>query len=292
MARWGAYCLANNSVVDWLSAFLESFRTYNPSVELIIIPFDKHVDKLVALIPKYNFVLLDMPELFDRIDETGKILSPNAYIGERMFRKLAAFYGPFDHFLFLDSDIIILSELDLLMQRLLESRADFIFFDTSVEWVYADLTFRQYMEREFGSRGFAAGSFVSSRGFISIDELFAVSLDKEPNKEVFHPGSFDQPYLNYVIDIKRANVSASYEIIPELASGTWAAHPVDIRAKHLGSMGGRPVRRHGKILPFLHWAGFPCNHHMPNIDFYLHFRLQAEQSWLSRMSCRYHFRHW
>jgi hypothetical protein len=291
MARCGVYCLANDCRLNWLVAFLQSLRTYNPSIELIIIPFDRRIDRLAAWAPKYDFVLLDMPELFDRIDGIGRFLSPGSHFGAGLFRKFATFYGPFDHFLFLDSDVVILSALDLLIHKLIKSRADFIFFDSSVEWVYADLAFRDYMEREFGSRGFAAGSFVSSKGFVSIDEVSAACRDKERHDEVFCPQGYDQSYLNYVIDHKRAKVSAAYEIIPEL-TGTWAGDPVDFRASKLRRRRCRPVTRQGRIVPFLHWAGFQCNRDMPNLDFYLHFRLQAEQSWLSRMSCRYEFRHW
>src|SRR5262249_16853616 len=169
-----------------------------------------------------------------------------------------------------------------------QSGADFIYFDTSVEYVYADLEFRDYMQREFGSRGFAAGSFVSAKGLICIDELSAVCRNKESTKQLLQPKAGDKPFFNYLIDIKRINVSAACEIAPELAP-TWAGHPMDKRAGWLARISRRPVTSDGKIVPFLHWAGFECDRHMPNLDFYLRFRLQAEQSWSSRRSFRHQF---
>ncbi len=290
MPRWGVYCLANDAVLDWTLAFLESLRTYNRSTELIVIPFDERIDRLGAIAPTYDFTLLDMPELFNALDGIGRTLHPEQPVGEKVFRKFAAFYGPFDHFLFLDSDIVVLTALEPLMKRLLESQADFIFFDTSPEWVYADPAFQQHMEREYGSRSFGAGAFISRKGFIGIDELSAAQRERERLKQVFPVGVYDQPYMNYVVDMKRANVAASYDIIPELNRGTWAAEPVDIPAKRLRRLGVSPVTRGGRILPFLHWAGFRCDYRIPNIDFFLHFRLQAERSWLGRMRCRYRFR--
>jgi len=292
MARWGIYCLANDNVLDWMLAFLRSLRTYNPAAQLIVIPFDHRIERLASLATTYDFTLLDEPDLLHRLDQVGKMLFPGRYRGEQMFRKYAAFYGPLQNFLFLDSDIVILAQLEPTMQRLLRARADLVFFDTSVEWVYGDVEFRRHMEANFGSRGFAAGAFVSRPGQVTIDDLSSLFGDWERLSKVFRRGVYDQPVLNYLFDVKRAKIVAASEIVPELSSGTWAGNPVDNRAKCLSRTGAPAVTRDGKVLPFLHWAGFRCDHRMPNIDFYLHFRLQAEPSWRNRMACRAQFRHW
>jgi len=296
MTRTGVYCMSNDGFADWTIAFLESFRRYNPTTELIIVPFDDRIDRIAALAPRYNFTLLQDEPLLQRLDRIGNDLFHEDYPRlrrQKMIRKFAVFHGPLDQFLYLDADIVALSRLDLLMGKLLGSGADFSFFDTSTEFVYADLSFRRHMEAEFGSRSFSSGSFISSRGFIALEELSEVCREKDRLKRVFHPLTSDQPYLNYLVDVKRAKVAASYEIVPELLPGTWAGEgPVDIGAKRLRKLGTGPVTRGGKTLPFLHWAGFECNRRMPNLEYYLHFRLQAEQSWISRMSFRYKFRHW
>src|SRR5262249_23095634 len=157
---------------------------------------------------------------------------------------------------------------------LLGEQADLVFFDTSVEWVYGDVEFRRHMEAEFGSRGFAAGAFVSRLGQVTVDDLATLCGDWERLSKVFRRGGVEQSALNYLFDVKRAKLVAASEIVPELSSGTWAANPVDNRAKCLSRTGAPAVTRGGKVLPFLHWAGFRCEHRMPNIDFYLHFRLQ------------------
>jgi hypothetical protein len=231
-----------------------------------------------------------MPDLFNTLDRIGRTLHPKAYAGEKLFRKFAAFYGPLDHFLFLDSDIVVLAALDSLMRRFLESRADFIFFDTSPGWVYADPVFQQHMEREHGSRSFASGAFVSRKGFLGVEDLSAACSERDRLRQVIPPGVYDQPYMNYIVDMKGAKVAASYDIVPELYPGIWAAGPVDVPARRLQRLGASPVTRKGKILPFLHWAGFRCDYRMPNIDFFLRFRLQAARSWLERLRCRYRFR--
>ena len=294
MARWGLYCLANDAVLDWTLAFLESLRVYNPGVELVVIPFDERTDRLAALAPVYDFVLLDMPELFTALDAVGRTLHPGSHVGEKMFRKFAAFHGAHDHFLFLDADIVVLTALDPLMDQLLASRTDFIFFDTSPDWVYADPAFRRVMRRQYGSREFAAGAMVSHKGFLGVDDLSAVCVDQDRLRRVFPSGVFDQPYWNYLVDRKKARVAAAYEIIPSLPSGIWAAEPVDIAAKQLRKQlranAASPVTRRGKLMPFLHWAGYRCNHTIPNLELFLHFRLRAERSRLGALRCRYRFR--
>ena len=129
-----------------------------------------------------------MPAVFNALDAVGKTLYPTAHTGERMFRKFAAFYGPFEHFLFLDADIIVLSALDWLMTRLLDSQADFIFFDTSPGWVYADPAFQRRMEREHGARGFANGAYVSRKGFVGVEELSAACGERDRLKQVLSQG--------------------------------------------------------------------------------------------------------
>lgn len=290
MARWGLYCLANDAVLDWTLAFLESLRAYNPGVELVVIPFDERIDRLAAVAPVYDFVLLDKPELFTALDAVGRALHPGSRIGEKMFRKFAAFHGTHEHFLFLDSDIIVLTALDPLMDQLLASRSDFIFFDTSPDWAYADPAFLRMMRREYGSREFAAGAMVSRKGFLGVDDLTAVCAEKDRLRKVFPSGVFDQPYWNYLVDRKKARVAAAYEIIPGLASGLWAAEPVDLGAKQLRENATAQVTRRGKLVPFLHWAGYRCDNTMPNLELFLHFRVRAERSWLGALRCRYRFR--
>ncbi|HTC24708.1 MAG TPA: hypothetical protein VK688_10110 [Gemmatimonadales bacterium] len=287
MAQWGLYCLANDAVLDWTLAFLESLRTHSPGVELVVIPFDQRVDRLAALAPVYEFVLLDNPDLFGSLDRIGRSLHPGSHVGEKMFRKFAAFHGTHDRFLFLDSDIVLLTDLDRLMDQLLASPSDFIYFDTSPDWVYADPAFRRRMRQEFGSKEFAAGAMVSRKGFLGLDDLFAVCAEADRLRKVFPSGVFDQPYWNYMVDRKRARVAAAYEIIPELARGQWAAGPVD-RPRNLRAKA--PVTRKGKVLPFMHWAGYRCNHKIPNLDLFLHFRVRAERSWIRGLHCRYRFR--
>ena len=41
----GVYFSANDVVYDWAIAFLNSYRTFNPDLRLILIPFNEECDR-------------------------------------------------------------------------------------------------------------------------------------------------------------------------------------------------------------------------------------------------------
>ena len=43
--RWGAYCLANDAVLDWTLALLASLRRFAPRLELRVIPYDERQER-------------------------------------------------------------------------------------------------------------------------------------------------------------------------------------------------------------------------------------------------------
>jgi len=51
----GVYFSANDKVYDWTIAFLNSFRTFNPDLRLILIPFNEECDRILQLQTQYNF---------------------------------------------------------------------------------------------------------------------------------------------------------------------------------------------------------------------------------------------
>ncbi|HEV2174480.1 MAG TPA: hypothetical protein VGR71_12980 [Nitrospira sp.] len=279
MSGIGVYTMANDAILDWSLAFFESFRRYNPSTELIVIPFDDDTGAIRRLARKYSFDLFSDSDVLKQIDDVSAMLFPHQ--GRRnVFRKLACFHGVFDTFLYLDADIVILSKVEPLIRRAEANGADFVFFDRSPEWVYTDQTFASYMAREFGAQTFSAGAFIAKTDLVSLEELRALIPKNAWLKPKFPVGVYDQPYLNYVIDTKRCCVVAMNSIADEIVASTWAG------AGRVSSIHSSPVIRHGKVVPFIHWAGFHCEATVPNFRVFLHFRLNAESSWRTRASCR------
>src|SRR5580658_3484813 len=69
----GVYFLANDYVLDLAVTFLNSFRKYNPTIPLCLVPFDADICKVTALADKYGFEIYDNMEVLyecDRISES------------------------------------------------------------------------------------------------------------------------------------------------------------------------------------------------------------------------------
>lgn len=271
-ATTGIYCLGNDKVLDWLIAFLESLRTHEPDRPLIIIPFDEKVDQLSKLASVYGFELLEDKNLKE-LDDIGYAINPGKYSDAHMFRKLATFWGPLEQFLYLDSDIVVLSKLDELFEAYSILKCDFMHYDTSVGYVYKDGEFREKMIRDYSSKEFNAGVFASATGIITLDDIKNILTEALENKEHFKIGG-DQPFFNYLIDKKQLNTAAFFDLYPELCRWTWGnLKPIEFTegAYRLMNPQNPDFKRR---IPFIHWSGILSSPFMPNRNIFLHYRLK------------------
>ena len=286
-AATGIYCLGNDKVLDWLIAFLESLRTYEPDCRLIIIPFDNNVDKLSQLSHRYDFEFLQDKTL-EELDAIGATIHPGKYSDSHMFRKFASFWGPLDHFLFLDSDIAVLGKLDELFKAYFISKCDFMHYDTSVQYVYKTGVFREQMIREYSSKGFNSGCFLSSKGVLNIDDVRKAAEEALSIKEHFAIGG-EQPFFNYCIDTKRLKTATFFDFVPDLCKWTWANQkPIKLTEDAYRLMEQKNPD-FGKRIPFIHWSGILSSPFMPNQNIFLHYRLKSTP-WASRL--KYIFYDW
>ena len=286
--RLGIYCLANDRVLEWMKAFLESLRTYEPSCQLIVIPFDENIEKLSQLATKYNFEFFQNKTLLEELDEIGNYLHPDAkYYKRHIFRKFAVFWGPLNHFLFLDADVVVLGKLEELFEAYSSSKCDFMYSGRDMRQVYKPGNFREKMIDEYSAIGFNAGSFMSSKNILTLEELKALSSEALPLMENFADKG-DQAFFNYCVDIKRLDKKAFSDVIPDLALGIWAGRePIELSQGAYRSMDPKWPNSFGKRQLYAHWAGFGVGPHMPNRQLFLHFRLKSEP-WTERV--KYNFR--
>src|SRR6185503_12282941 len=113
--RRGVFFLASDSVAELAFAFLNSFRTFNADVPLCLIPFDDDIAGLRALSSQYQFVMYEDRELLRRCDSIGESLHRRR-VGH--YRKLAAWHGPFDEFIYIDVDTVVLADVDFVWAHL------------------------------------------------------------------------------------------------------------------------------------------------------------------------------
>lgn len=268
----GIYCLANDKVLEWMVAFLESIRSHEPDLPIYVVPFDDNLSKLTQISQKYQFEFYRDSHL-ETLDKIGAKVRGVEDIHNHRFRIFSIFWGPLDHFIFLDSDIVVLDSLQELFQTYLDSDFEFMYYYQGIfDQVYKSGEFRTQMIREYNANGFNAGSFLSSKGVFSLEDIDRIADRAATIRQHFADNCIVQPFVNYCVDIQRLKTKAIADAIPDLGS-EWAKFPIE--------RVGETYRVNGKRILYTHWAGFGYGPAMPNRDIFLHYRLKS-RSWFSR----------
>src|SRR5579883_2781869 len=133
----GVYVLANDHVLDLAIACLNSFRHHNPDVPLCLIPFDGRIQEIRKLQNKYRFTIFDNEPLLRRCDEISRRFHSRVF---GHYRKLVMWDGPFDRFVYIDSDTVTLRNLDGIFGHLGEYGfiAPHAYISAIRRWVWKD----------------------------------------------------------------------------------------------------------------------------------------------------------
>lgn len=262
LAPWGIYTLANDAVLDSALALFESLARFAPELPLRVIPYDSRQDLLAPIVRAFGHSYFDPPEA-DAFHRLGQSFYPEQEFAARGFRKLAAFGGPSEHFLFLDSDVVALSPLAPLCVAISSARADLVHFDTDLDQVYRPGPLRDRMVAR-GARGFNAGLFAGRRGALASASLAATLGTLNPDWSRQLVPNAEQPFLNYHADLAGLEVRAAHELVADRCSTCWPAVgriEFDGEAYRLRGSGRWDE---GRRMFFAHWAGFPLGADMPN----------------------------
>ena len=296
----GVAILANDRVLDWVAAWLNSFRTHNPSLPATIIPFDSNISRLSDVASEYQVGILDQDYSF--YDELGRGFRPPSMVGSdpawvNMFRKLVLFESGFDATIYLDSDIVVLENLRPILEAFSSSTLDFCFFDETDEYVYMDPGFLQQMKTDFKARLFNAGAWCVKKETVSRRQIESFARDLQRMQAKVYSG-YDQPMINYAVHCARLQHGPLHELMPDSARWHWAHPRREIR--HFdGSwrVGAQSEVDYGKVVNVLHWAGYKVSPAMPYRKLFTHHRLARETlvnrwSYLGTAWCSYILSSW
>jgi len=252
--RRGVYFVSSDSVLDITVAFLKSFRLNNRFIPLCLIPFNDNYGQIAALSELYNFNIYDDTVKLARCDRISEAFFSTT---RGHFRKLCTFDGPFDEFIYVDCDTVVLKDLYFIFQFL--ETYDFVFSNSDLahtrRWVWKDsivesdiLTGRQV--------SFAAntGFFGSRRGAITIDEAEArlgAALKLAPHMELL---CVEQPFLNYLVVVSGKRYTSLLTIRNEAAP--YCNLPLEQWAGgDKNETFGREYRNESEDVLLIHWAG-------------------------------------
>lgn len=193
--RRGVYFVANDRVVELVTVFLNSFRHTNPDIPLRLIPFDESYGQVAALSERYEFTVWEDEPLLAWCDDISLSFHDQR---KGHFRKLAAWEGEFEEFLYIDSDTAVLRSIDFVFDYLADH--GFVTATSNLPgraWLQTignsgKLTPEQY--------GYAANTgFVASRRGALTQAGIAAALPMGRELKPHMKLGYEQPFLNYLM---------------------------------------------------------------------------------------------
>jgi lipopolysaccharide biosynthesis glycosyltransferase len=272
-ARWAIYCLGNDAVLDWLLALFESLREFGPRLPVRVIAYDDRQEALSREVARRGYSYFRHSEI-EAMHGIGRRFYPHDDFAARGFRKLAAFSGPDDRFLVVDSDVVALTPLEELCMAL-EGDADITHFDTDPDQVYRPGSLRASLEANGGGRGFNAGLFAGRRGALDSSRLAATLADLGSDWRVHLVPNAEQPFLNLYAERAQLRLAYAHEALSDTCSTCWpATGRIELEADGW-RLRGSGRWDEGRRVRLVHWAGFRLEPSMPNYSVWERYRSRA-----------------
>jgi hypothetical protein len=268
------YFLANDTMLEFVIAFLNSFRAYNPGNALCLIPFDDECEQLLSLQSEYRFTVWADSDVLHRCDAIS-LRFHGRIVGH--YRKLAMWSGEAEHFLYIDTDTVVLSNVDFVFRFL--PAIDFLTSHSELpelrQWVWMDSIYATGILTDEQIRFSTNTGFIASRrALLSLDEVekrLPSALELAPHMVL---SCKEQPFLNYLMI-----TSGLY--FDSLSAIARRSGRMDIPCERWGGgeigavEGGRITSpKHPPVL-LVHWAGEwqrLAEESLPNADLWSFYR--------------------
>ncbi|MEM9980204.1 MAG: Npun_R2821/Npun_R2822 family protein [Cyanobacteria bacterium P01_D01_bin.2] len=268
----GVYIVANEKVRDNAIALLASLRRHDAHIPVYLIPFDDSYPSLLQTLQILYQVQL-FPDLTFLETFTQKIseIFPRDFLAlPNKMRKLAAWFGPLDEFLYIDTDILFFEPVSHTLAYL--ERADFICCDYHFKGrKLRDVFSPSVIERGLFSADvvnsvFNSGLWGSKKGTITLEQLYARLEECAQNRDYFDfsGGTTDQPLMNYLVLNSIDNRLNITQVNPN-EPGSWGG------MKHF-VVRDRVLYDGDTRLRYLHWAGTPMRPGGPYRELWEYYR--------------------
>lgn len=216
----GIYILANDVVYHQLVALLNSIEVNaGKQYPVCVIPYDDRLERVRQEVQaRKNVELLEdaasitrwenfsteiwkaHPKAFNIWQERG---NTGVYrLG--MHRRFCGFDGPFERFIYLDADILVMNSLEPIFQRL--NDYDFVVYDfqykdpTHVYNVDSQKLLEIFDKKDIDSQIFCAGLYASKRGIFDEERRnYLLSKLRAGEAEILYMNAPDQTILNYMV---------------------------------------------------------------------------------------------
>jgi hypothetical protein len=269
----GIYIIANDKVTDHAIALLNSIRLHDASTPIVMIPYDENYLGIAEILQKYYGV--QVYEDLDFIERLSKKLhetfGSKFFARPNQFRKQACWFGPFDEFLYIDTDIVVFEKIIDNINYL--STYDFICCDYQhaggITNVFTSKVLEEnvFTEREIQDI-FNGGFWGSKKNLISEQDLYDTFAECAAHPEYFDfsQKTSDQPIINYML-LKR--IERRFNIVRRegKAPGNWGGSP---HFQNKDNILYDPSVN--QPLQYLHWAGIRIQPGCPYWEIWEHYR--------------------
>ncbi|MEM1367381.1 MAG: Npun_R2821/Npun_R2822 family protein [Cyanobacteria bacterium P01_H01_bin.15] len=273
----GIYIVANDKVAENAITLLNTLRLHDPDIPVVMLPFDSNYQYAAKELKDRHGVTVfpDLPLVEQFTQRVGEIFERDFLKLPNKMRKFALWFGPFERFLYIDTDIITFQPVTPILENL--QTYDFVCCDHHHKKRKLRDIFDPYI-LEIGlfpeaqlSDVFNSGFWGSRQGLFTLPELYELFQDASSHREYFDftHNVTDQPLLNFVIfktTEKRLNLTKLYPDEP----GSWGGSPGFEERNHILYDQNRKLR-------YLHWAGQPMRTGGPYRDLWEHYRYLGEE---------------
>lgn len=297
----GICTLANDQVFNQLVALLNSIEAIQgPDFPVCVYPYDDRVEKIAAEISRRPNVQLycdwDSMQRWDQfvrdVWDTHPTArqrwgnkDPNFYHRVGTHRRFCAFDGPFDRFLYMDADTLLLDSVEFIFQQL--EQTDWVVYDfqfkdpTHVYEVDSPKLNQLFSPDRIQTEIFCSGLYASKRNLFDAEKRsWLLSELQSGDAEVLYPMAPDQTVLNYIVmksEISLCNFAL--ELPTDQRTGCCVTSPGFTEHNHL-------LYDRNNRLTYLHYIGLSSrlinsvcegeNIEFPYRDLFLHYRYLHE----------------
>lgn len=271
--KQGVYIIANDKVIEQAIALLNSIRFYDPDVPVVMIPFDDNYQQVAKVLNDRHGVTLykDLKFIKQLSQQLFDIFGENFFDKPNKLRKQACWFGEFDEFIYIDTDIVVFEPISNNFKYF--EQYDFICCDYQHKSRLENIFTPKILEAELITEAdiqdtFNSGFWGSKKAMISEAELNKIFTECAKNPEYFDfsQNVSDQPIFNYMV---LTRIDRRFNIIRRQggAPGNWG--------------GSSNFTRQGNILidtqvnqplQFIHWAGIKIAPGCPYWDIWKHYR--------------------
>ena len=273
----GIYITANDKVTEHAIAFMNSIRFYDPDVPVVMIPYDDNYQK-IAKILGYHFGVTVYSDLdfIERLSQKLYAIFGNGFFARpNQFRKQACWFGEFEEFLYIDTDIVvfekIIDNLDYLQKY------DFLCCDYQHSGGIANVFSPTVIEQGVFSEAelkdiFNGGFWASKKNLISEQDLYDTFTECAAHPEYFDfsQKTSDQPIINYMM-LKKIPQRFNLVYKNGKAPGSWAGSKHFEQKDHILF-----DPNSNQNLQYLHWAGIKIQPGCPYWDIWKYYRYLNE----------------